>query len=446
MKKIIKYFSILLTVLICNIYISDVYAATAKISVSSATKQVVVGNTFKVNITVSASEAIGSWAFDLNYDSSKLSFVSSNLEGSTSSKGVTTSSNLKSKTYTVTFKAKKSGTATVGVKNVDMYTYSEKLVKPTTNTISVKMLTQQELESSYSSVNTLSSLSISGYAISPKFDKNTNTYSVTVPNNVSSVTINAKATDSKARISGTGKRNVSEGINKLNVIVTAENGNKRTYVINVTVKELNPIKVIIDGSEYNVVRKSDKLVAPTNYKETKVTIDGEDVPAFENEITGYKLVGLTNSKGETNLYVYDNGTYTLYNEHKFSGVTLYVQEIPKEDKLNGIKKTTATLGTDIITAYTLKDLDYKLVYGMNIETGKTGWYTYDEVEGTLQKYMDSNTKDKPTINYEEEHKPQEKSDDKYKTLSIILGVISGILFVVLIGMTIKLSKQKKTGI
>ena len=81
-----------------------------------------------------------------------------------------------------------------------------------------------------SAVNTLDSLSLTGATIN--FDKNTTTYNVTI--DASSTTISATKTDSYSTISGTGNKTLKYGANSFNVVVTAENGTKKTYTINVT--------------------------------------------------------------------------------------------------------------------------------------------------------------------------------------------------------------------
>lgn len=68
------------------------------------------------------------------------------------------------------------------------------------------------------------------------FKPGTTKYNVTVENNVESVEVYAKAQDSKAKVSGTGTKKLKEGDNALSVIVTAEDGTKKTYTINVTRK------------------------------------------------------------------------------------------------------------------------------------------------------------------------------------------------------------------
>lgn len=64
------------------------------------------------------------------------------------------------------------------------------------------------------------------------FDGGTLTWDVgTLKSN--SFTVKATAVNSKAKISGTGKVTLKDGENTINIVVTAENGDKRTYSINV---------------------------------------------------------------------------------------------------------------------------------------------------------------------------------------------------------------------
>ncbi|MDW7659436.1 MAG: cadherin-like beta sandwich domain-containing protein, partial [Bacillota bacterium] len=80
--------------------------------------------------------------------------------------------------------------------------------------------------------NWLKTLEISGYSITPSFDAAvTGNYSLIVDHTVSSVQIAATPVTSKSTISGTGAIQLTTGDNNVNVVVTAENGNKRTYTL-----------------------------------------------------------------------------------------------------------------------------------------------------------------------------------------------------------------------
>lgn len=75
------------------------------------------------------------------------------------------------------------------------------------------------------------------------FRYGTTSYEVTVPEETESIEVYAKTQDSKATLTGTGKKTLEKGENKLDVEVTAEDGTKKTYTINV-IRE-----VVQEGSE-----------------------------------------------------------------------------------------------------------------------------------------------------------------------------------------------------
>ena len=85
--------------------------------------------------------------------------------------------------------------------------------------------------------NWLKTLSVSGYSLTPTFDiTKTQEYTVTVPSTVSKVTINATTVASTATVSGIGTISINKGVNVCKIIVTAENGDKKEYILNVVRK------------------------------------------------------------------------------------------------------------------------------------------------------------------------------------------------------------------
>ncbi len=369
-----------------------VLAASANISVSGSPKTVVVGNRVKVTITISSSSALGSWYFDVKYDTAKLKLVSSNLETSTRSAGVVSNGTTKSKTYTLTFTTKSSGTAKVWVANSEVYGYNFNALSSSEGSYSFNIITQQQLEDSYSKNNNLKSLSVDGQELVPKFDKNTLEYSLELENGTESITISASKEDSKAVVTGTGTKTVTEGDNRFVIRVTAENGSVKDYIINAHVKELNPIELTINDEVYTVVRKSAEIPTLSTFIQTTTYIDGEEVPALQSDITGYLLIAVRDSNANMYLYkIEEDGSYTRYEETAFSGITLFIIEPKAEDIPEGYEtKTELTLDDKKVTAYSSKDNPYPIVYGVNVETGKENWYSYDEEEGTLQRF--ENTK------------------------------------------------------
>ncbi len=65
------------------------------------------------------------------------------------------------------------------------------------------------------------------------FKYGTTSYEVVVPESTESVEVYAKTQDSKATVTGTGKKILEKGENKAEVVVTAEDGTKKTYAINI---------------------------------------------------------------------------------------------------------------------------------------------------------------------------------------------------------------------
>lgn len=93
--------------------------------------------------------------------------------------------------------------------------------------------------------NWLSSLKIGNYDINFDAGK-TSGYSLEVGGEVSSVNITATTVNSKAKVEGVGTVALKEGNNTINIVVTAENGDKRTYTVNIirNIQERIPLKSI----------------------------------------------------------------------------------------------------------------------------------------------------------------------------------------------------------
>lgn len=398
---IITFFSFSISVKAASL---NIYASTTSVTTGSS-----------VIITIKASDMAG-----------QFSITSSNanvLSGGTSSTWIDNGS------QTFTFKTNGTGSATVTVKPIDVADYEG---NPYGTSKSVTITVTEKKAVVLSSDNNLTSLSIDGVTLSPEFNKDTLEYSVELEPDTTSININAKAAVG-ASITGAGTREVTDGDNRLEVIVTAENGTTKTYVINAVVKEHNPIEVVVDDKKYTVVRKKALLSMPNNYEETTVKINEEEVPAFKGLVTNYILVGLKDTEGNINLFIYDETSkkYTLYKEYSFNKVILYPMELKDSDIPKGYSKSKITYNDEEVIAYKLNENSkYALIYGLNVETGKTNIYMYDSVEDTLQIY---NT---------EEINKLTKENEKYLKLLIAITVVAGLLFISLFIAINKLLKYK----
>ena len=149
-----------------------------------------------------------------------------------------------------------------------------------------------------SSNNDLSSLEVEGYDLDPDFDKNETSYSITVPSDVDSVTVNADPEDDHATVTIDGNENLQPGENTISVTVKAENGEEKTYTITVTKEEepeedekiTSQVYTIADGMIKNVVYKTLPLGLKDNCDNDNEKLFVYD-SADENEIAEDKQLG-----------------------------------------------------------------------------------------------------------------------------------------------------------
>ena len=88
-------------------------------------------------------------------------------------------------------------------------------------------------EDEKNSNNLLASLNISVNSLTPSFSpENTGPYTVVTEKNTNEIEVTAEAASKRATVTGTGKAVLStSGETFININVTAENGDVRTYVL-----------------------------------------------------------------------------------------------------------------------------------------------------------------------------------------------------------------------
>lgn len=381
MKKILTTFVLLVSLF--TLTITKVNAASGTVSISANKSEIVVGNTVTFTVKVSSASYLGAFQYNLSYDSSMLSLTSGESSGAPVFTGKE-----KAKTYTFKFKAKKAGTATLKFNISGGYTFNEEPLSLSSKSKSIKIITQAQLEATYSKNNNLSSLGVEGYQLSPSFSQSVTSYTVNLPANTESINVTGKKADSKASVEGLGKKTVEDGTNIIKISVTAQNGSTKTYTITAIVEELDPIHVTINDEEYTIIRKAKLLTSPNNdFIASTTKINEEDIPTLFNEKINLTLIGLKDKEGNIELYIYDqtNNTYTKYNQYTFSGLTIYIKDKEIE---NYEQKEEITIDDKTINAYTIKNDSYQYFYAINLETGKESIYRYDNEENTIQRYIE----------------------------------------------------------
>lgn len=125
------------------------------------------------------------------------------------------------------------------------------------------------------------------------FKPGTTTYNVTVPNEVTSIELYATKQDSKATISGTGNKQLQEGVNTFVVTVTAEDETTKKYTVNVTRQATEKKEEDETTGEQQPEETNDKQTKLADGLE-ELEIEGIDLsPAFKTDVYEYtaKYVG-----------------------------------------------------------------------------------------------------------------------------------------------------------
>ena len=403
MKKILLCFILIFGMFAFPI---DAKAISASSSLSGPTT-VTVGSTISVTASVSSSRM---YIIQGNITSSNNSVLSGSgslykkADLSVSENGFTSASK------TVQFTAKSEGTATIKLIDTGIgitvddepisfsSSLTVKVVAKTNNTSSNSSsssnenTTTQEPEVKKSSEKNLSSLSVSEGTLSPKFSSGTTTYKVDLTSETESLTISAKAKDSKAKVSGTGKKELKIGENNFTVTVTAEDGSKKTYTISVYVTEKPTQFVKLGDQNLGILNDLSKTDVPKGFEKSTIKIDNKDVTALQNKDMGLTLLYLQNEDESTGFYIYDvdnNKVLSKYQTVAVNGKTYVLMDAPDNlEAIQDLKTATIKIGDVELSGWKFEDealSHYTLVYLMN-EAGETQLYTYEDTEGTLQKY------------------------------------------------------------
>ena len=274
--------------------------------------------------------------------------------------------------------------------------------------------------------NNLSSLSVEGITISPEFDAEVLEYNVQTEPGATSVTITAGAEHSAARVTGTGERSVEEGENALEIVVTAENGNTRTYTINVFVPERSPIEVNVNGQALNILRRLPEDV-PLHFERITVTIDEEEIEALYNELLGITLVYVRDDNDNFAFYRFEEGNITEVFITILSDTALILLT-NIEEALPGMSLVTLSINDQNIKAMQIRENNqFFIVKGIDILTGEENLYHYDHINSTLSLFD------------EEGH---EYISDNNDLMLIIYGLTGGIVILLLINLLQASGKSK----
>ena len=166
-----------------------------------------------------------------------------------------------------------SGWSKVSFNGSTGYIYSEYLTTTQPKAEEQKPKEQPKNEEKSTNKN-LAKLEVKPEGLTPEFKKDVTDYTIKVPNSIEKLDIIAEAEDSKSKVEISGNDKLVEGDNIVKILVTAEDGTTRTYIITATREK--------------TVQSSLRLSA--------LTIEGINIePAFSPDIFAYTAT-LSNSE------------------------------------------------------------------------------------------------------------------------------------------------------
>lgn len=276
MKKSFKIVLLMIIMLALGTIVSN-----ATITVNSQT----VNSGEQVTISVNSNQALGAYKVSVT-DNGGLTFVTSTgqegagktvISGSSTS-GVTNLATFTFKTPSVT----ENKTYNVVISATGMETPNLEAVSDSsaTATITVKAPNSNTNEGNNKNIDTpakkSSNANLANLIVSPVdftgFRANkTSGYKVTVDNNVTEVKITAKVQDAKSKVTVTGDKNLKVGSNTVEVLVTAEDGTKKTYKVEVVRKELEEVAPVSEN-ETTAETSTEPVTEEPKQEENKLAI------------------------------------------------------------------------------------------------------------------------------------------------------------------------------
>ncbi|MBR1390021.1 MAG: cadherin-like beta sandwich domain-containing protein [Lachnospiraceae bacterium] len=269
--------------------------------------------------------------------------------------------------------------------------------------------------------NSLASRSLSEGTLSPAFQGSHLNYTATVSADTTAVEVKAKPVNAAAQVTSiTGNTSLSEGKNKIQVVVQAENGNLATYTIVVTrpaASDAQPqeaaggeasdaqetpeepdestpdeggsdetIGAMVSEGAYEISDSFSEDQIPEDFTPATVTYQGEEHNGLVSMFADVTLIYMQNENGDGAFFVYDPATLETYPFIRLAcdsgSIILLAHEAPAENY------TPAELYFDPFSfqsAYQKEAGDFYQVYAVN-GSGIAGWYQYDAAEGTYQRY------------------------------------------------------------
>ena len=475
---------ILFSMIFIAAYKTIAYAANVSGSISSA--NAVIGE--NVTLTVNLSSNIEIFGFDVHiqYDASKLDFVSgsSNIASVNGGNGRITlysdTCSSKNVTATLVFKAKEAGSHNVYL-TADSSVYDNDVVKM--NLVASTGVITATSEAPVSADNNLKDLTVyvedeNGNTTNgwfwPAFNKDTTQYYLNVEGNAKKLAITANANSVTSTVSLNNPELVV-GNNNINITVKAQDGSTKTYVIAVTKAEKateretesesqteskNPDettggdqntsnkKVTIGNKTYTITDYNNEMTLPEGYEIVDYDYKGNNIKALKGLGTGLILVAFVDDTSNVKSFVYDETADDFYkfitaNVKSAQYVLVDMPSVSVVEDINiPANYTLSSINYDnsVLVAYVSGDSKIYIVSAIDCN-GKKGLYYLDSENNTIMRYFENEN----AINTNTNTNNNSDSDELYKvkTQSRIILIISVTIGLVMLGIILALVVSRK---
>jgi len=437
---------LLLAVLLLTASLSpSAFAAEMAEFTISAAGSVTIGNTINVTVKISCpEEKIGVWEYTLDYDQEYLEYVSgadAGGGGSLSFVGYSSSFGDEAVSQTVTFRAKKIGSANITVSYATVIGFdSERPLDVELTSKRINIVAAPTLSGN----NNLKTLLLSNGSLEPAFSSGVLNYSVNVPFEVREITVSATADHSAARVSALPTQQLAVGANPIKITVTAQNGNVKTYtiIVNRLQSGLAGVEVEVDGARAFVSHDPLALDVPEGFTETTTSYGGRTMLSFVSAQNSITIVHLEGSH-LSGWYVYDDMSGKFHPMIVLNGAASgYVILNPPigTDVPENFSPENLLVGNQEISAYQSDDTALKniyLVYAM-AKDGTCGFYFYDANLSSFLSYFQGGTTVgviTPSENndfYEQQLQAAKSQYDRLEIISLILAISAVLSLIVAI--------------
>lgn len=458
---------ILFSMILIVTFKMTIYAANVNGSITSA--NAVIGENVTVTVNFSSDAEIFGVDVYVQYDSSKLDFVSGNSSivsingGNGRIQLYSDTCSSKNVTATLVFKAKEAGSHNVYL-TADSTIYDSNVEMM--NLVATTGVITATSEAPVSADNNLKNLTVyvedeNGNTTNgwfwPAFNKDTTQYYLNVDGNAKKLAITANANSATSTVSLNNPELVV-GNNNINITVKAQDGSTKTYVIAVTKAERetesesqteskNPDeKVTIGNKTYTITDYNNEMTLPEGYEIVDYDYKGNNIKVLKGLGTGLIIVAFVDDTSNIKSFVYDETADDFYKfiTANVKSAQYVLVDMPSvvEDINIPANYTLSSINYDnsALVAYVSGDSKIYIVSAVDCN-GKKGLYYLDSENNTIMRYFENEN----AINTNTNTNNNSDSDELYKvkTQSRIILIISVTIGLVMLGIILALVVSRK---